>query len=62
MIVMTRFVIIGSGMTEGGHRHVLHPKLKVAGAWNPDKAHDIAQLRFFRANGEWEKLWTSKAA
>lgn len=53
---------IGSGMTEGGHRHVLHPKRKVSGAWNPDKAHDIAQLRFFRANGQWETLWEKQAA
>lgn len=52
----------GSGMTEGGHRHVLHPKLKVAGAWNPRKAHDIAQLRFIRANGEWKDFWETKAA
>ena len=53
---------IGSRMTEGAHRHVLHPKLKIAGAWNPDKAHNVAQLRLIRANGQWESLWQSAAA
>lgn len=41
---------IGSGLTEGAHRHVLHPKLKVPGAWLPSKAHNIAQLIFVREN------------
>lgn len=49
-------------MTEGGHRHVLYPKLKVAGAWKPRKAHDIAQLRFIRANGERNDFWEEQAA
>lgn len=52
---------IGSGLTEGAHRHVLHPKLKVPGAWLPSKAHDIAQLIFVRENQRWEDFWKTAA-
>ena len=52
---------IGSGLTEGAHRHVLHPKLKVPGAWLPSKAHDIAQLIFLRENQGWDAFWKQAA-
>ena len=52
---------IGSGLTEGAHRHVLHPKLKVSGAWLPQKAHDVAQLIFTRHNGQWDSFWEAAA-
>ena len=49
---------IGSGMIESGHRHVLHARLKKAGAaWLADSAHQIAQLRVLRANQLWESFW-----
>jgi hypothetical protein len=49
---------IGSGMIESGHRHVLHARLKKAGAaWRPDHADQIAQLRVLRANRQWSSLW-----
>jgi hypothetical protein len=42
---------IGSGMIESGHRHVLHGRLKKAGAaWLPDHADQLANLRVLRAN------------
>ncbi len=52
---------IGSGLIEGAHRHVLHPKLKVPGAWLPSKAHDIAQLIFIRENRGWDQFWENAA-
>ena len=49
---------IGSGMIESGHRHVLHSRLKKAGAaWLPDHADQIANLRVMRANRKWATLW-----
>lgn len=49
---------IGSGMIESGHRHVLHARLKKAGAaWLQDHADQIAHLRALRANREWRTLW-----
>jgi hypothetical protein len=49
---------IGSGMIESGHRHVLHARLKKAGAaWLPDHADQIAHLRVLRANRQWLSLW-----
>ncbi len=49
---------IGSGMIESGHRHVLHARLKKAGAaWLPDTADQIAHLRVLRANRQWQSLW-----
>lgn len=52
---------IGSGLTEGAHRHVLHPKLKVPGGWLPSKAHEVAQLIFARENQGWDSFWKSAA-
>lgn len=49
---------IGSGMIESGHRHVLHARLKKAGAaWLPASADQIAQLRVLRANQQWDSFW-----
>jgi hypothetical protein len=49
---------IGSGMIESGHRHVLHARLKKAGAaWLHDHADQIAHLRVLRANQQWHSLW-----
>jgi Uncharacterised protein family (UPF0236) len=49
---------IGSGMIESGHRHVLHARLKKAGAaWLEDHADQIAHLRVLRANHQWLSLW-----
>ena len=49
---------IGSGMIESGHRHVLHARLKKAGAaWLADSADQIAHLRVLRANQQWESFW-----
>ena len=49
---------IGSGMIESGHRHVLQARLKKAGAaWLIGNADRIANLRAFRANGQWLTLW-----
>ncbi len=49
---------IGSGMIESGHRHVLHARLKKAGAaWLRPHADQIAHLRVLRANHQWESLW-----
>jgi hypothetical protein len=48
---------IGYGMIESGHRHVLHARLKKAGAaWLPNHADQIAHLRVLRANNQWLSL------
>jgi hypothetical protein len=53
---------IGSGEVEGGHRHVLQKRLKIAGAWWLERnAESMLQLRTVRANGDWEKYWTEIA-
>ena len=53
---------IGSGEVEGGHRHVLQKRLKIAGAWwlEPN-AECMLQLRTLRANGDWDKYWAEVA-
>jgi hypothetical protein len=53
---------IGSGEVEGGHRHVLQKRLKIAGAWwlEPN-AERMLQLRTVRANGDWNKYWAEIA-
>lgn len=53
---------IGSGEIEGGHRHVLQKRLKIAGAWWLERnAECMLQLRTLRANGDWDKYWTQIA-
>jgi hypothetical protein len=49
---------IGSGMIESGHRHVLHARLKKAGAaWLSTTASSMAHLRVLRANKQWTPFW-----
>jgi hypothetical protein len=53
---------IGSGEVEGGHRHVLQKRLKIAGAWWLERnAERMLQLRTVRANGDWDKYWAEIA-
>jgi hypothetical protein len=53
---------IGSGEVEGGHRHVLQKRLKIAGAWwLESNAERRLQLRSVRANGDGDKYWTEIA-
>ena len=53
---------IGSGEVEGGHRHVLQQRLKIAGAWWLERnAECMLQLRAVRANGDWDKYWAEIA-
>jgi len=54
---------IGSGETESAHRHLIQRRLKLPGAWwKRETASDMAQLRVTRANGNWNDLWSKKAA
>lgn len=49
---------IGSGLIEAGHRHVLHARLKVSGAWwKRENAEVMLQARVARANGQWAASW-----
>ena len=49
---------IGSGLIEAGHRHVLHARLKVSGAWwQRENAEAMIQARVCRANGQWAASW-----
>jgi hypothetical protein len=49
---------IGSGMIESGHRHVIHARLKKAGAaWLRDHADQLVHLRVLRANRQWASFW-----
>ncbi len=51
-------LLMGSGMIQSGHRHVLQAHLKRAGAaWLPEQADQIARLRVLRANDQWTSLW-----
>jgi len=53
---------IGSGEVEGGHRHVLQQRLKIAGAWWLERnAECMLQLRAVRANGDWDKYWAENS-
>ncbi len=53
---------IGSGEVEGGHRHVLQKRLKIAGAWWLERSAEcMLQLRTVQANGDWDKYWTEIA-
>ena len=53
---------IGSGMIEGGHRHVLHRRLKKPGAaWSESIVSFMAEACVVRANGKWENYWAELA-
>jgi hypothetical protein len=49
---------IGSGLIEGGHRHVVQARLKRSGAWWLEgNARSMLALRVARANGDWPRYW-----
>ena len=49
---------VGSGMIEGGHRHVLQNRLKKSGAWwKQNNLYAMAHLRVARANKEEDQYW-----
>jgi len=51
---------IGSGEIESGHRSVIQARLKIPGAWwDINNAEDMLALRTIRANGLWNKYWTT---
>jgi len=48
---------IGSGAIEGGHKHVLQQRLKLAGMrWNKSSAQYIASLRIASKSDKWDKV------
>lgn len=54
---------IGSGEIEGGHRTVIHTRLKIAGAWwKKDNAQAMLALRTLRANHQWACYWKDNAS
>lgn len=49
---------IGSGMVEGGHRHVIQERMKLPGAWwKEENVNPMVALRTLRENGWWEEFW-----
>jgi len=51
---------IGSGMIEGGHKHVLQKRLKRPGTrWLGINGHSMADMLVLRANNEWDLYWGS---
>lgn len=53
---------IGSGMIEGGHRHVIQQRLKISGSWwLRENAEAMAHLRVCRANEEEDSYWRDLA-
>lgn len=55
---IARQLPVGSGLIEGGHRNVIHPRLKGPGmAWNSANAQAILQARCLRASGQWNTYW-----
>ncbi len=53
---------IGSGLIEGGHRHVLQKRLKISGGWwLKENLSAMAALRVLRANQRWNSYWQSAA-
>lgn len=53
---------IGSGLIEGAHRHILHKRLKLSGAWwKIENASAIAHLRVARANNTEQQYWDNIA-
>ncbi len=55
---LARDLPVGSGLIEGGHRHVLQARFKRSGGWwLSDNLDALATLRVHRANGLWLSLW-----
>lgn len=53
---------IGSGLIEGGHRHVLQKRLKISGAWwLRQNAAAMAALSVVMENNDWLSYWKSVA-
>jgi len=53
---------VGSGMIEGGHRHLLQKRLKLSGGWwSPSNLDNMASLRVCRANQQWDQYWSQAA-
>lgn len=49
---------VGSGVVEGGHRHVIQSRLKLPGAWwDQQSVNPMLALRTLRVNGWWEAFW-----
>jgi hypothetical protein len=49
---------LGSGVVEGGHRHVIQARLKLPGTWwKEETINPMLALRTLRANGKWEAFW-----
>ena len=59
---LQRNLPVGSGLIEGGHRHVLQKRLKLSGAWWREENLDaMTQLRVCRANQDWSQYWKHAA-
>lgn len=53
---------VGSGLIEGGHRHVLQNRLKKSGSWwRFENLKAMAQLRVLRANQKWDSYYAQAA-
>ena len=53
---------IGSGVVEGGCKHLVGARLKQAGMrWTPEGAQAILQLRLAVLNNRWDYLWGPSA-
>jgi len=53
---------IGSGLIEGGHRHVLQKRLKISGAWwLRQNLSAMAALSVVRENNDWSAYWKNVA-
>jgi len=51
---------IGSGEIESAHRSIVQARLKIPGAWwTQCNAQNMLDLRTVRANGLWNKYWSS---
>jgi hypothetical protein len=49
---------VGSGVVEGGHRHVIQARMKLPGTWwKEETINPMLALRTLRANGHWEAFW-----
>ncbi len=49
---------IGSGVVEGGHRHVIQARMKLPGTWwKEETVNPMLALRTLRANGWWHSFW-----
>ena len=54
---------IGSGLIEGGHRHVVQARLKRSGMWwRAGNVRRMLGVRVVRANKDWEAYWAQLPA